>query len=702
LSAPEITSTAVTGVTAGSLYSYTLAATDADDDTLTMSAEIPADATWLTFDATTGVLSGTPTVNNIGSTAVTLTVSDSTETEDTVQTFSIAVSDVDSPGNNAAVITSSEIITATVGNNYSYTLTVTDADDDTLTMSAVIPAEHSWLNFDAETGILSGTPGLNNIGATEITLTVNDGTIDTTQVFTLTVADVGAGEVPRDANEASFIISDGHNDWESWIETNGSSQIIVDDNAAYENVNEVTITASKFVAGYRPVDGVGTAIDMSAFADTGTFEFDLKVTTIPAETDEWFIKIEGAGGTLNDYNIFADNGDHSAIEVGVWKHFSFSLSDLAGLDLTAINNVMLFPSWGSNGGAVYQWDNVAFYPDGAPEQVAVTPGDSGDGATTTVALGIDFEGPQLTWSSFDTDKVQYVANPDTAGINTSATVALLEINQGDGEWAGARTEGIDTFALDATNCTVKMDVYRDTIGLTHVKFEKNNGVNADGIMWGAAGTVSVANTIVNQWETLTFDTCAWIGHAETGVIDGFAIHADQTAGRSQDTMNHIDNIMFSAQEVSVDPTAPTDAAPVPTPLDGDVISVFSDTYTAVAGVNTNPFWHQATVTTEVDVAGNNTLKMAGLNYQGVEFSTQDVSGKTNLHLDYWTADSTALDVFLITSGPETLFNITPTQNGWQSIDIPLSTYSGNGDLTQAIQFKFVGNGTIFMDNLYFH
>ena len=693
-SAPTISSTAVTTIESGTAYSYSLVAADADGDTLTMSAaNLPA---WLTFDSATGTLSGTPSDADAGDTAVTLTVSDGTD--DITQAFTITVT-LPVAVNNPAVITSTGITDATVGETYSYTLTATDADSDTLAMTATIPAALSWLTFDAATGILSGTPASGDIAATEITLTVNDGTEDTMQMFTITVAAASSepeADAPRDASQASFIVSDNMNNWESWIDTNGSSQVITDPNPDYDMVDEITITASNFVAGYKPtVDG--TPIDVSAFASSGTFEFDLKVTTAPAGTEEWFIKIEGAAGTLGDYSIFKDNGDHSAIEVDVWQHYSFNLSDLTGLDLTAINNIMLFPNWASNGGAVYQLDNFAFYPDGAkaPDETRL-PGDSGDGATTTTAVGIDFEGPQLTWTSFDTAVVQYVANPDTAGINTSTTVALLDILQDDGEWAGARTEGIETFALDATNCTVKLDVYKDTIGTMHVKFEKQNG---DG--WGSAGTVAVANTVVNQWETLTFDTCAWIGHAETGVIDGFAIHADQTSTRSQDTLNYFDNIMFSAQEVVVS-AGPTDGAPVPTQAAADVISVYSDTYTAVADVDLNPDWGQATVTTEVDIAGNNTLKMAGLNYQGIQFAVQDVSGKTSLHLDYWTEDATSFDVFLISEGPlETSYTITTTQGGWQSVDIPLSEYSSVVDLTKAFQFKFVGAGTIYLDNMMF-
>ena len=84
-----------------------------------------------------------------------------------------------------------------------------------------------------------------------------------------------------------------------------------------------------------------------------------------------------------------------------------------------------------------------------------------------------------------------------------------------------------------------------------------------------------------------------------------------------------------------------------------MISLFSDAYTDIAGIDYNPNWGQATVVTQEDIAGNNTLKYAGLNYQGTDFSgnAQDVSGMDTLHVDFWTADSTALNVSLISPGP---------------------------------------------------
>ena len=68
-------------------------------------------------------------------------------------------------------------------------------------------------------------------------------------------------------------------------------------------------------------------------------------------------------------------------------------------------------------------------------------------------------------------------------------------------------------------------------------------------------------------------------------------------------------------------TGPAAAAPEPTTGAGSVVSsIFSSPpYVDAGGVDTNPNWGQATVTTVETVAGNSTLKMAGLNYQGIDF-----------------------------------------------------------------------------------
>jgi hypothetical protein len=161
----------------------------------------------------------------------------------------------------------------------------------------------------------------------------------------------------------------------------------------------------------------------------------------------------------------------------------------------------------------------------------------------------------------------------------------------------------------------------------------------------------------------------------------------------------VDNMYFYSV-----PTAPTVAAPTPTVPAANVISVFSDAYTNIAGTNFNPNWGQATVATQTLIAGNNTLRYVGLNYQGIELgSNQNVTTMTHLHIDYYSANSTSLKAYLISPGPveksKTL--IVPTTSGWNSIEIPLTDFSPV-NLSNVFQMKFDGNGTIYLDNIYFH
>jgi hypothetical protein len=207
---------------------------------------------------------------------------------------------------------------------------------------------------------------------------------------------------------------------------------------------------------------------------------------------------------------------------------------------------------------------------------------------------------------------------------------------------------------------------------------------------------SVGTVIQGQWVSVDI------------ALDDFAMDRSQVtqilfdnlvAGDASITV-YIDNLYFHNGQ----PTGPTTAAPTPTVAEADVISVFSDSYTDVAGTDFNPNWGQATVVTQVDVAGDNTLKYENLNYQGTQFaSALDVSGMSMLHIDYWTADSSALNGFLISSGPsETAHAFAITTGEWVSVDIPLTEFSDVVDLMDVIQMKFDGNGTIYLDNIYFY
>ncbi len=166
---------------------------------------------------------------------------------------------------------------------------------------------------------------------------------------------------------------------------------------------------------------------------------------------------------------------------------------------------------------------------------------------------------------------------------------------------------------------------------------------------------------------------------------------------------YADNVYFYNEGGSPPPgDEPTEPAPAPTHNAANVLAIYSDAYDMVEGTDFFPDWGQATVVTEIQIQGNNTLKYQGLNYQGIQLaSSQNVSDMEFLHLDFWTANSGELNIFLISDGPvETPYSLTVPTTGWSSIDIPLSSFAPV-DMNGIIQLKFDGNGDIFLDNIYF-
>jgi hypothetical protein len=159
---------------------------------------------------------------------------------------------------------------------------------------------------------------------------------------------------------------------------------------------------------------------------------------------------------------------------------------------------------------------------------------------------------------------------------------------------------------------------------------------------------------------------------------------------------------------------PTTAATTPTVPSDRVLSIFSDAYTNEGGAS-YPYWGQpagyiAPATVQIGTPGNNTLLVDNLSYQGVQLvSNINVSAMTTLHADIWTPNCTTLEFYLIDSAPvgvppaEQAVSVSLTQNGWNSIDIPMSSYNTLA-LTAVQQFKLVGSpagSVLYLDNIYF-
>ncbi|MCC5921689.1 MAG: T9SS type A sorting domain-containing protein [Cyclobacteriaceae bacterium] len=313
-------------------------------------------------------------------------------------------------------------------------------------------------------------------------------------------------------------------------------------------------------------------------------------------------------------------------------------------------------------------------------------------------VDIDFEengsGADFTWAVFenaDNPPLEIIDNPFASGINTSSKVAMFTAREEGAPFAGVESANgdIGPFTLSSSNSRISIMVYKTVISDVGLKFAISNT--------GAQEEIKVANTQINEWERLEFDFSPYIGLVEAIDITQIIIFPD-FQDRDQENIVYFDNITFEGQEM------PISAAPMPEVPASDVLSILSDAYDDVAGTNFNPNWGQNTIVSFVDIEGSNTMKYENLNYQGIELASAiDVSDFNLLHIDFWTADATDLSLFLISPGPqETGFSLDIVNSEWVSVDIDLSVYDEVVDLEDVIQMKFEGNGTVFIDNLYFH
>lgn len=314
---------------------------------------------------------------------------------------------------------------------------------------------------------------------------------------------------------------------------------------------------------------------------------------------------------------------------------------------------------------------------------------------------IDFEpaGVGADWEWVATEiapDFNIISNPVSSGINTSATVVEFTAYTTDRNWALCYTDDDGGFTFDASNSTVKIMVNKPVISPVGIKFEGPNG-NFE---------INIPNTVTDQWEEIVYDFSEkiGIGYSRVVIIPDNIPWLVNGFDRTEDVTFYFDNIQVPDGTVAPPLPEPTTVPPIPSQLAENVLSIYTEVYPNLEGTNFNPFWGQSTqVTVDYVAAGNNTLKYANLDYQGTEFTNQDVSGYEFIHVDFWTPNSTVLDFFLISSGPgeEIAYALPITAESWVSVDIPLSSFVPPVDLTDAFQFKVFGNGTVYFDNWYF-
>ncbi len=162
---------------------------------------------------------------------------------------------------------------------------------------------------------------------------------------------------------------------------------------------------------------------------------------------------------------------------------------------------------------------------------------------------IDFEtigiGANWTWAVFENHTnpaLEIITNPDQSRVNTSATVAKFTALKSGQPWAGTESahgnSDLGPFVLNESNSTIKITVWKSVISDVGIKLISSNG-------W-AQVEIKVPNTVINEWEELTFDFSEYVNPpSEQGQLDQIAIFPDfDLEGRDQDNIIYFDNITF--------------------------------------------------------------------------------------------------------------------------------------------------------------
>ena len=432
---------------------------------------------------------------------------------------------------------------------------------------------------------------------------------------------------------------------------------------------------------------------------------DDKVVTVDVYSESAFMMLAKTATPSNGGAESATDASHTG---SGWETLTFDFSDPK--DNTPVANdifgrILFFPQWNGAG-----WNTSS---------VTTTYVDNikGTGYTPNVVYDLieDFEtalpAGALVGDSGMATTPEVVADPATGGTN--GDVLKIVTSAGGNGWQNAQLffQG-DLLDLTTDDKVVTVDVYSESAFMMLAKTATPSN--------GGAESATDASHTGSGWETLTFDFSDPKDNTPVANdIFGRILFFPQWNGAgwntSSVTTTYVDNIKGIGNNSSPpeDP-APTDAPATPPTFDANnVISLYSDAYTAATTIN-NVGWDDSAFE-EVSIAGNNVLKISGTNFLGIDLGAYlDATNMTHLHMDYWIATDWAAGQVLnpklsnhaAQAGETSAIDITNPINSqaeiqnWQSKDFVL-----NGDRESIKQFLITvagKTGLYYLDNVYLY
>lgn len=202
LAPPVLTSASSLPGTVGALFSYNVLATNSPTNYAVTAGTLPAG---LSINATTGVISGTPTAASTASVTVTATNSAGSG----ANTISFAISNIPVP-----VITGNTSLTAFLNSTYSYPVIATNSPTSYTLASGSLPP---GLSLNTTTGIISGITS-NTAASYPFTITAaNAGGTSTAANFTITIT-TAPSEIDVQGNGISIVDGDTTQTTADWTD----------------------------------------------------------------------------------------------------------------------------------------------------------------------------------------------------------------------------------------------------------------------------------------------------------------------------------------------------------------------------------------------------------------------------------------------------------------------------------------------------
>ena len=343
---PVITTEVDTDVFDGMTYLVDFDAFDVDPTIDILTWNVTTNGSWLIFNETTGVLNGTPMNVDIGWYYVDINVDDGNGGRDWLN-YTLTVMNM----NDEPIITTTDNVTAIEDMRYNIDYDAIDADPTNDTLEWSLYTDAAWLEINASTGILNGTPTNADVGSYRVMIKVVDGQGEfATREFLLNVKNINDAPViltmdKMDATEDKFYSRyynaddiDITGDTLNWSLTTNAFWLALADNHLHGMPGNEEV--GSFWVNVTVADGQGgsdwTNFTLSVYPD---FDGDGLNDTVDPDDDNDGVNdtqddfpFDANESTDNDGDGIGDNGDDDDDNDG-WND---TFENLVGTD--ALNN----------------------------------------------------------------------------------------------------------------------------------------------------------------------------------------------------------------------------------------------------------------------------------------------------------------------------------------------------------------------------